>query len=44
MITTSWSWKTIPDVRYSLRKELSANFQVEVAGNGNEALDLLGQG
>ena len=33
-----------PDVRYSLRKELSANFQVEVAGNGNEALDLLGQG
>lgn len=43
MITTSGR-EDDPDVRYSLRKELSANFQVEVAGNGNEALDLLGQG
>lgn len=31
------------DVRYSLQKELSNNFKVEVAANGNEAIEILNQ-
>ncbi|MFC4676336.1 substrate-binding domain-containing protein [Dysgonomonas termitidis] len=33
-----------PDVRSFLRKELSANFEVRVAENGNEAIGILNEG